>query len=62
MQYPTTIVVLLQEGNEGLTIASGTLSLGNHKGLTKGMIMEQGAEEEIVNSDRHKRLLNNDNE
>jgi hypothetical protein len=34
MQNPATIVVLLQEGQEGLNIVRRAVGLGNHKGLT----------------------------
>jgi hypothetical protein len=55
MQNPTTIVVSLQEGQEGLNYARRVVGLGNHKGLTDGMIRIGVAEEVILNSDRRYR-------
>jgi hypothetical protein len=39
MQNPATIVVSLQEGQEGLNIVRRVVGLRNHKGLTDGMIV-----------------------
>jgi hypothetical protein len=38
MQNPATIVVSLQEGQEGLNNARRAVGLGKHKGLTDGTI------------------------
>jgi hypothetical protein len=52
MQNPATIVVSLQEGQEGLNNVRRAVGLGNHKGLTDGTIAVGRAEEVILNSDR----------
>jgi hypothetical protein len=52
MQNPATIVVSLQEGQEGLNNARRAVGLGNHNGLTDCKIALGKAEEEILNSDR----------
>jgi hypothetical protein len=52
MQNPATIVVSLQEGQEGLNNVSRAVDLGNHKSLTDGTITVGSAEEIILNSDR----------
>jgi hypothetical protein len=51
MQNPATLVVWLQEGQEGLNNARWAVGLGNHKGLTDDMIVVGRAEEVIINSD-----------
>jgi hypothetical protein len=55
MQNPATIVVSLQEGQEGLNNARRAVGLGNHKGLTEGTIAVRKAEEVTLNSDRRYR-------
>jgi hypothetical protein len=55
MQNPATIVVSLQEGQEGLTNARRAVGLGNHKGLTDGTIAVGKAQEVLLNSDRRYR-------
>jgi hypothetical protein len=51
MQNPATIVVSLQEGQEGLINARRAVCLGNHYGLTDGTIAVGRGEEVILNSD-----------
>jgi hypothetical protein len=51
MQNRATIVVSLQEGQEGLNNAKRVVGLGNHKGLTDGMITVGKDEDVIHNSD-----------
>jgi hypothetical protein len=51
MQNPTTIVVSLQEEQEGLNNARSPGGLGNHKGVTNRTIVVGRAEEVIPNSD-----------
>jgi hypothetical protein len=51
MQNPAPIVVALQLGQEGLNIARNAVGLGNHKGLTDGIIMIGRAEEVNLDSD-----------
>jgi hypothetical protein len=55
MQNSATIVVLLQEGQEGLNIARRAVALGNQKGLPDGTIAVGRAEEIILRSDRRYR-------
>jgi hypothetical protein len=55
MQNPTTIVLSLQEWQEGLNNARRAVGPGNHKGLTDGTIAVGRAEEVILNSDRRYR-------
>jgi hypothetical protein len=55
MQNPATIVVSLQEGQEGLNNGRRAVGLGNQKGLTDGTIAVGKAEEVILNSDRRYR-------
>jgi hypothetical protein len=55
MHNPATILISLQEGQEGLNIARRAVGLGNHKGLTDGTIAVGKAEEVILNSDRRYR-------
>jgi hypothetical protein len=38
MQYLTMIIVSQQEGHAGLNIARRAVRIGNHNGLTNGMI------------------------
>jgi hypothetical protein len=52
MQNPATIVVSLQEGQEGFNNSRTAVGLGNHKRLTDGTIAVGMAEEVILNSDR----------
>jgi hypothetical protein len=52
MQNPATIVVSLQEGQEGLNNARRVVGRGNHTGLTDGTITVEMAEAVILNSDR----------
>jgi hypothetical protein len=51
MHNLSTIVVSLQEGQEGLNNARRAVGRGNHKGLTDGTITVGWAEEVILNSD-----------
>jgi hypothetical protein len=51
MQNQATIVVSLQEGQEGLNNTRRAVSLGNHKGLTDGTIVVGRAENVILNSE-----------
>jgi hypothetical protein len=55
MQNPATIVISLQEGQEGLNTARREVGLGNHKGLTDSTIVVGKGEEVILNSDRRYR-------
>jgi hypothetical protein len=55
MHNPATILISLQEGQEGLNIARRAVGLGNHKGLTDGTIAVGKGEEVILNSDRRYR-------
>jgi hypothetical protein len=55
MQNPATIIVSLQEGQEGLNNARRAVGLGNHMGLTDGTIAIGRAEEVILNSDHRYR-------
>jgi hypothetical protein len=55
MQNPATIVVSLQEGQEELNNARRVVGLGNHMGLTDGMIAVGRAEEVILKSDHRYR-------
>jgi hypothetical protein len=55
MQNPATIIVSLQEGQEGLNIARRAVGVENQKGLTDGTIAVGKAQEGILNSDRRYR-------
>jgi hypothetical protein len=55
MQNPATIVVSLQERQEGLNNARRPVGLGNYKGLTDSTIVVGRAEEVILKSDRRYR-------
>jgi hypothetical protein len=52
MQNPATIVVSLQEGQDGLNNTRRAVGFGYHKGLTDGTIAVGWAEQVILNSDR----------
>jgi hypothetical protein len=51
MQNPATIVVSLQEGQDGLNITRTALGLGNHEGLTGGTITVERADDVRLNFD-----------
>jgi hypothetical protein len=55
MQNRVTIIVSLQEGQEGLNNARRAVGLRNHMGLTDGKIAVGEAEEVILNSNRQYR-------
>jgi hypothetical protein len=51
IQNPATIVLSLQEQQEGLNHLRRAVGFGNHKGLTDSTIMVGRGEEAILNSD-----------
>jgi hypothetical protein len=55
MRNPATIIVSLQEWQEGLNNPRSAVGLGYHKGLTDGTIAVGKAEEVILNSERRYR-------
>jgi hypothetical protein len=55
MQNPGLIVVSLQEGQAGLNIVRWAVGVGNHTGLSDGMIAIEQAQEVIFNSDHRYR-------
>jgi hypothetical protein len=66
MQNPATILVSLQERQEGLNIAGRAVGLGYRKGLTDNTIVLGRAKEVILNSDcryrsnRYGKAINSD--
>jgi hypothetical protein len=68
MHNPATIVVSLQEGQEGLNNARRAVGLGNPRGLTDGTIVLGWAEEVILNCDhryrwnRQRKAINSDDD